>query len=93
MITASHNPANFNGFKIKAPGAGVFPPETTSVVEQLVDQNPPTRRVFTEQTAGVAGASIKRYREQIAAYIDLERISRQTPERLWIPCTVQADVG
>jgi phosphomannomutase len=36
MITASHNPANFNGFKIKAPWGGSAAPETTHEVEQLV---------------------------------------------------------
>jgi phosphomannomutase len=75
MITASHNPANFNGFKIKAPWGGSASPETTSIVEQLVDQTPPKRQVFTEQAAELLEPSIKRYREQIAAYVDLERIS------------------
>ena len=43
VITASHNSAEFNGFKIKAPWGGSAPPETTSAVEKLVDANPPQR--------------------------------------------------
>jgi phosphomannomutase len=75
MITASHNPATFNGFKIKAPWGGSASPDTTSVVEQLVDQNPPKRRAFTEQANELLETSIKRYRERIASYVDLERIT------------------
>ncbi len=33
VITASHNPAQFNGFKIKAPWGGSADPEITSAVE------------------------------------------------------------
>src|SRR6185295_19577137 len=39
VITASHNPPDFNGFKIKAPWGGSASPETTSAVEKLVDIN------------------------------------------------------
>jgi phosphomannomutase len=74
MITASHNPATFNGFKIKAPWGGSASPETTTVVEQLVDKNPPKRRSFSAQTHEPLEPAIKRYREHISSYIDLERI-------------------
>src|SRR6267142_4147651 len=43
VITASHNPADFNGFKIKAPFGGSAPPEITSAVEKLVDATTPKR--------------------------------------------------
>src|ERR1041385_7926694 len=43
VITASHNPAVFNGFKIKAPFGGSALPETTAAVEALVDKYPPKR--------------------------------------------------
>ena len=41
VITASHNPPHFNGFKIKAPWGGSATPETTAAVESLVDAKPP----------------------------------------------------
>jgi len=43
VITASHNPAEFNGFKIKAPWGGSATRETTAAVEALVDAQPPRR--------------------------------------------------
>jgi phosphomannomutase len=48
MITASHNPANFNGFKIKAPWGGSAAPETTREVEKLVDAQPPKRATVSD---------------------------------------------
>ena len=38
MVTASHNPANYNGIKIKVAG-GAAPARVTKDVEALVDQN------------------------------------------------------
>ncbi|MDD5166155.1 MAG: phosphoglucomutase/phosphomannomutase family protein [Candidatus Omnitrophica bacterium] len=40
MITASHNPAAYNGFKIKMPSGGAAGPEVTSAVEALLGRNP-----------------------------------------------------
>ena len=74
MITASHNPANFNGFKIKAPWGGSAPPETTQEVEKLVDTTPPKRANVTDDGHALLDPSTARYREQIASYIDLEKL-------------------
>jgi phosphomannomutase len=75
VITASHNPAEFNGFKIKAPWGGSASPEITLAVEALVDQNPPRRReVSQDSTRDMLRSTIESYRAQIASYIDLERL-------------------
>ena len=74
MITASHNPANFNGFKIKAPWGGSAPPETTHEVEQLVDANPPKRAGVTADGHQLLEPAVDRYRRQIASYIDLDKL-------------------
>jgi phosphomannomutase len=74
MITASHNPATFNGFKIKAPWGGSAAPETTHAVEQLVDATAPKRATVTNDGHELLDAPTARYREQIASYIDLERL-------------------
>ena len=74
MITASHNPANFNGFKIKAPWGGSAPPETTRAVEQLVDATAPKKAEASDVGHGLLEAPTTRYREQIASYVDLEKL-------------------
>jgi phosphomannomutase len=73
VITASHNPANFNGFKIKAPWGGSATPATTIAVESLLDANPPqTARLGSDDSSNL-GAEIESYRRQVASYVDLER--------------------
>ncbi|MEK7858813.1 MAG: phosphoglucomutase/phosphomannomutase family protein [Elusimicrobiota bacterium] len=42
MVTASHNPAPYNGIKIKYDGKAALEP-ITKAVEACVDRNPPTR--------------------------------------------------
>jgi phosphomannomutase len=78
VITASHNPADFNGFKIKAPWGGSASPEITSVVESLVDAQTPRRlkKITTSDEREMLEASIKSYRAQVSSYIDLERLKR-----------------
>jgi len=78
VITASHNPATFNGFKIKAPWGGSADPETTSAVEKLVDRNAPRQAELTADNHELLESAIATYRQQISSYIDLERI-RQSP--------------
>jgi len=73
VITASHNPPDFNGFKIKAPWGGSAAPDTTAAVERLVDANPPKRAPLSSD-ASQLDKSIESYRKQVAAYLDLERL-------------------
>ena len=74
VITASHNPATFNGFKIKAPWGGSATPETTVVVESLVDARPPqTARLNPSASSNLEG-EVESYRAQVASYVDLERV-------------------
>ena len=74
VITASHNPADFNGFKIKAPWGGSAAPETTSAVEKLVDANSPKRADVPSGTDQLLEPVIASYKAQIASYIDLDRL-------------------
>lgn len=80
VITASHNPADFNGFKIKAPWGGSAAPETTAAVEKLVDITAPKRAELAADSKEVLGRSVDSYRRQIAGYIDLDllRSANQT---------------
>jgi phosphomannomutase len=74
VITASHNPPHFNGFKIKAPWGGSATAETTVAVETLLDANAPQLGELSADSRGSLGAEAESYRAQIAAYVDLERI-------------------
>lgn len=76
VLTASHNPPHFNGFKIKAPWGGSAAPETTAAVEALLDVNPAQRSVFSSDGRELLEQAIKSYRDQIASYIDLDRLRR-----------------
>ncbi len=48
MITASHNPPEFNGFKFKAPFGGSATPAITNEIEKLVGATEPRRLRFDE---------------------------------------------
>ena len=48
MITASHNPPEFNGYKFKAPYGGSATPRITNEIEKLVGATKPQRMLFGE---------------------------------------------
>ena len=81
VITASHNPPDFNGFKIKDSFGGSAAPETTAAVEKLIDATPPRPRratlEMTDQATNLDDA-VTSYRAQIASYVDLERIKKSS---------------
>jgi phosphomannomutase len=74
VITASHNPPHFNGFKIKAPWGGSATPETTVAVESLLDANAPQLASLAEGARGGLSEQVASYRGQVASYVDLEQI-------------------
>src|SRR5688500_5201691 len=74
VITASHNPPEFNGFKIKAPWGGSAPPETTLAVEKLLDTNRSRRAALVDDGNELLTQPLDSYRKQVASYIDLQRL-------------------
>jgi phosphomannomutase len=74
VITASHNPAHFNGFKIKAPWGGSATAETTVAVESLVDSAPPQLAALQPEARGRLEQEAESYRAQVASYVDLGRM-------------------
>ena len=82
MITASHNPAVYNGFKIKEAFGGSARPATTKLLEEAVAANQAAGRVVESmplQEAEAAGL-VRRfdarsgYLAQLRRYVDLELI-------------------
>ena len=76
MITASHNPAEYNGFKIKMSSGGAAGPEVTEAVEELLGKNP----VKVENNAGANIAEVDMTRDYvrfIRSYIDLKKIKNK----------------
>jgi len=76
MITASHNPAEYNGFKIKMPSGGAAPIEVTKEIEKLLDENPPAEN--SEKAVPFEKMDLTRdYIKFIRSYIDFKRIKNK----------------
>lgn len=77
VITASHNPAEFNGFKIKAPWGGSASSEMTRAVESLINCNPAKlTEISHPDRSNLLSKSVESYRTQISGYIDLDFLRR-----------------
>ena len=77
MITASHNPAKFNGIKIKTSVGGAAPKDITNVVEGYLGQTPVKR--LTKDEALAKGLVVvhdfkKAYVKFLRGYINLKRM-------------------
>jgi len=82
MITASHNPPRYNGFKVKESFGGSARPATTKILEQMVARNIADARPVLSVTLSEALASgmvqlfdaSTPYLNQLSKYVDLELI-------------------
>jgi len=76
MITASHNPAEYNGFKIKLPSGGAAPVEVTRAVEDLLGKNTPAEN--NSQTIPFEKKDLtKDYVKFIRNYIEFKKIKNK----------------
>jgi phosphomannomutase len=79
LITASHNPPIFNGFKFKAPFGGSATPAITNQIEKLVGATPPKRLPFDEAKASGLARLIEApddYRRHIENFVAIEDLRK-----------------
>ncbi|MDD2851639.1 MAG: phosphoglucomutase/phosphomannomutase family protein [Desulfuromonadaceae bacterium] len=84
MITASHNPPEYNGFKIKEAFGGSALPVTTKIIEEIVAYNQENERrvvAIPYQEALEKGAVVlfdpcEGYFHQLGRYVDLDLIAK-----------------
>jgi phosphomannomutase len=77
MITASHNPPAFNGFKLKAHFGGSAESETCKAVEALLDKNPVRATTLDGDGLGVSISDIRpAYYKAIKRLVDFPLIAR-----------------
>jgi phosphomannomutase len=84
MITASHNPPEYNGFKVKESYGGSARPATTKILEEIVAYNVANERRVVDcpfEEARVKGLielfdPCENYFHQISRYVDLNLIAK-----------------
>lgn len=84
MITASHNPSEYNGFKIKEAFGGSALPATTKIIEEIVAYNLENERrvIAIPYSEAIKNGVIELfdptegYFHQISRYVDLDLIAK-----------------
>ncbi len=81
MITASHNPARWNGYKVKPWFGGSAPPEVTTAIEQAIPAIETSGRVaYIPLDEAIAAGHVERidvrnaYLKAISNFVDIEGI-------------------
>ncbi|MFN0088458.1 MAG: phosphoglucomutase/phosphomannomutase family protein [Blastocatellia bacterium] len=77
LITASHNPPDFNGFKFKAPYGGSATPKITDEIEKLIGATPPKRMTLDEAKAAGLARVVEPpddYRRHIENFVDIRAL-------------------
>ena len=80
IITASHNPPTYNGYKLKAYFGGPLAPEHVQEVEQLIPEKCPIDFASVSLESAIASKQLEvidiesRYVEHVTAHFDLDAI-------------------
>lgn len=76
MITASHNPAEYNGYKIKNSSGGGASVEVTTKIENMLGNNPPKETNPTDEGVEVVDLTDD-YVKFIRSYVDFKKIKNK----------------
>jgi phosphomannomutase len=76
MITASHNPASFNGFKVKAHFGGSATPAITAQIEANLGTHPPAIKGAALNSSIETVGPEKHYFDHIKSLVDWDRIAK-----------------
>lgn len=79
LITASHNPPDFNGYKFKAPYGGSATPAITDQIEALIGAAPPRRLPMEEAKAAGLLRQIEPsddYRRHVEDFIAIDELRK-----------------
>ncbi len=87
MITASHNPPKYNGFKVKASFGGSAPPEIAEGISRILEDNLGRKRgyeMLRREEAQERGLlrwenMIEKYRKHLVSLVDTDCISATSP--------------
>lgn len=75
IITASHNCAEFNGFKIKSAWGGSAPDNVTTAVESFIDyQHPKIASIPIPDHSEFVKSVFDSYKRQVSDFIDLDKV-------------------
>lgn len=77
VITSSHNPARYSGFKVRTQYAGAAPPEVLARIESLISAKKPPRLPLAEAKAkGLVEVfdPVPDYLAQVSSLVELDRI-------------------
>jgi len=88
VITSSHNPAEYNGFKLKSDFGGSALSETTQAVERLLDKMPVKTLPLAEARKRklLKDADLKTpYLNKITSYVDMAAIRRYAQTVVYDP--------
>ncbi len=82
MVTASHNPARYNGIKVKTDFGGSADKSITDAVESLIGKNPVVKKPFSPANPVVTDIN-RRYLDFLKKYIRLDVI-KKSPYRILV---------
>ncbi len=75
VVTASHNPPDYNGIKIKTDFGGSADKSITNGIEELIGKNPVLKKLFSDSNPSIVDLN-KKYLVFLEKYVRLDAIKK-----------------